>query len=90
VLFRTKGCAACHNGPDTNAEAGFPDLSGARAWAGLRRPGLDASAYLHQSIREPSAFISPAWSGGGGAPGMPQLSVSEAEADALVAYLLAR
>ena len=62
-----------------------------RRWAGLRRPGLSAAQYIRQSILEPSAFISPAWSyEGGPTPGMPQLSVSRRDADALVAYLLAR
>ena len=91
VLFRTKGCSACHTGPDTQGQSQYPDLSDARAWAGHRRPGLSAEAYIRQSIFIPSAFRSPAWSySGGPVTGMPQLSVSEREADALVAYLLAR
>ncbi len=91
VLFRTKGCSTCHTGPDTEAQVQFPDLSHAHLWAGLRRPGLTAEQYVRQSILDPSAFISPAWSNGGGpTPGMPQLSVSKRDADALVAYLLAR
>ena len=91
VLFRTKGCSACHTGPDTEGQSQFPDLSDAHAWAGRRRPGLSAAAYIRQSIFIPSAFLSPAWSNGGGpTTGMPQLSVSDREADALVAYLLSR
>jgi mono/diheme cytochrome c family protein len=90
VLFRTKGCASCHDGPDTQAGRGFPDLADARAWAGMRRPGLDASEYLRESIRDPSTFRSPAWSPGGAPPGMPQLMMSESETAAIVAYLLAR
>jgi mono/diheme cytochrome c family protein len=90
ILFRTKGCSACHTGPDSTGQSSFPDLSDARAWAGRRRPGLTAARYIRQSIWTPSAFISPVWGGSGATPGMPALSVSEPEADAIVAYLLAR
>lgn len=41
-----------------------------------------------QSIREPGAFISPAWVGGGPTTAMPQLGLSEAEIAAVVDYLL--
>jgi mono/diheme cytochrome c family protein len=90
-LFHAKGCATCHTGPGPRPAAGgdFPDLSDAPEWAGERRPGMDAAEYLAQSIREPWAFISPAFTGGSGpTTGMPGLGVSEAETDALVAYLL--
>lgn len=90
ALFRAKGCSACHTGPDSEAQSEFPDLSGARAWAGRRRPGLSDAEYIRQSILIPSAFSSPAWESSVPTPGMPQLSVSEPEADALVAYLLSR
>jgi cytochrome c oxidase subunit 2 len=90
VLFRTKGCSACHTGPDSEARGSFPDLSDAPEWAGRRRPGLSGEEYIRQSIFIPSAFISPAWEGSEPTPKMPQLSVSEPEADAIAAYLLSR
>ncbi|MFA5774034.1 MAG: cytochrome c [Ilumatobacteraceae bacterium] len=90
MLFRAKGCASCHFGPDMNS--GFsigPSLKSAAEWAGDRRPGMSAADYLAESMRTPSAFISPAFSGGQGPmTGMPDLNLSEAEIDALVAYLL--
>jgi mono/diheme cytochrome c family protein len=88
-LFRAKGCATCHDGPDGRAGFDeFPSLADAPSWAGDRRPGLSAEQYIAQSIRDPGAFISPAWVGGGPVTGMPQLGLTEAEIAAIVDYLL--
>ncbi len=89
-LFRAKGCSTCHNGPDTDSLLdGFPDLTNVAAFAGTRVAGMSAENYLAQSIKQPDAFISPAFQGGvGPATHMPTLDVSGAEIDALVAYLL--
>jgi cytochrome c1 len=90
-LFHAKGCATCHNGPDSGAGISeFPDLSDAASWAATRVPGMSASEYVTQSIRDPIAVISPAFSSAGGpTPGMPTLALSDAEVAALVEYLLA-
>jgi cytochrome c551/c552 len=90
ALFRAKGCATCHDGPDTTAQfVGFPPLRNAPDWAGDRRPGLSAADYLTESIRTPSTFISPAFVGSGGpTSAMPDLAVTDAEVDALVDHLL--
>lgn len=90
-LFAAKGCAVCHVGPEH--PDGFPigpDLSRVAAVAGTRVPGLDAEAYLRQSIAAPAAFVAPLPGRRGGtyAP-MPAIPVSAEELDALVAYLLA-
>lgn len=91
TLFRVKGCSSCHTGPDTpSLSNGLPDLSDAPTWAGSRRPGVDAAEYLAESIREPGAFVVDGFRAVGPVGGMPQLAVSDAEVDALVAYLLAR
>jgi mono/diheme cytochrome c family protein len=89
-LFAAKGCATCHTGPDTHALfESFPSLASASDWAVERRPGVSAAEYVAESIRNPSAFISPAFvSGGGPTTGMPYLGLSDAEVDALVEYLL--
>ena len=91
-LFRAKGCASCHAGPDSSASfgAGFPSLVDAGAWAGDRRAHLGARDYLTESIAAPSAFISPVFHPGQSGPttAMPQLGLSSEEIDALVAYLL--
>jgi mono/diheme cytochrome c family protein len=91
-LFRAKGCATCHLGPDTSplVDVG-PPLVASSSWAGDRVAGLSAEEYLEQSMRDPSAFISPALRPTGGPnEGMPTLPLSEDEIDALVEYLLSR
>jgi mono/diheme cytochrome c family protein len=90
-LFQARGCAACHGNPAADApnDGGFPSLHAAAVWAGERRPGLTAEAYLAESMRTPEAFISPAWVGGGPTTAMPQLNLTDDEIDALVEYLLA-
>lgn len=86
-LFRAKGCAGCHDGPATSAlVGGFPSLRGATDWAGQRRDELSARAYLAESIATPDAFIAPGY--GGATSGMPTLTLTGVEVDALVDYLL--
>ena len=90
VLFRAKGCSTCHDGPETHSLIdGFPSLADVASFAGSRRPGYSAQEYVAESIKEPGAFFSPAFHGGvGPTTQMPLLDVSDAEVDALVAYLL--
>jgi cytochrome c1 len=84
-LLAAKGCAVCHFGPgDTEGFEVGPDLRALPAVAGARVAGLSAEAYVRESILDPGAFAAPAWGGGT----MPTVAVTEAEADALVAYLL--
>jgi mono/diheme cytochrome c family protein len=88
-LFMRKGCASCHKGPQTTARIGVaPSLEDVPEWAGQREPGLSASDYVRESILNPPAFISPAFVESG-PTAMPSLNLTEAEVDALVAYLLA-
>lgn len=91
-LFRAKGCATCHAGPDTVSEfdAVFPSLAAAPEWAGTRRPGLNARAYLTESMVAPGAFVSPDFHNGrvGPTTAMPQLPLTDEEINALVDYLL--
>lgn len=91
-LFHAKGCAGCHDGPDSAASiGGIPSLRGANGWAGERRAEMTARAYLAESINEPGVFISPAFTGGNGpAIAMPNLTVTSDEVDALIDYLLSK
>ncbi len=74
ALFAAKGCAVCHFGPGRTDGFGIgPDL---RGLAGA------APEYVRESILAPSASVVP------GFGAMPDVAVSPAEADALVAYLL--
>ena len=61
-----------------------PDLAALPTNAGRRVAGLDAEAYVRQSIREPQAFQVAGFT----TVEMPTLAVSDAELDALVHYLL--
>jgi len=89
ALFRSKGCAICHDGPDsTSPMDGFPDLSAASVWAGTRRDRVDAAAYLAESIAEPWAFRAPGFSAMGPTTQMPGLDLTEEEIDAVVTFLL--
>ena len=84
-LFFTKGCASCHSGPDGEGRLQIgPDLAALPTDAGRRVEGLDAEAYVRQSIREPQAFQVAGFT----TVEMPTLAVSDAELDALVLYLL--
>ena len=68
-----------------------PSLADAPSWAGERIDGVSAEEYLEQSMRSPSAFISPVYRPiGGPSDGMPLLQLSDTEIAALVDYLLAR
>ena len=91
ALFRAKGCATCHTGPDSNAAVGamFPSLAYASSWASDRKPGYTAQEYLRESMLQPGVFISPVFTPSGGpTTGMPDLHLTPAEAEALASYLL--
>ena len=88
TLFQAKGCAGCHAGPDSTPQyTDYPPLIAAASWAGTRREGMDARAYIAESIRTPGVFVSPAFRRDGPSP-MPDLGLSDREIDALVDYLL--
>ena len=85
LLFATKGCVGCHTHaslPNARMQVG-PDLTRLADRAATRVPGLDARAYVRQSIREPGAYRVPGY----GAV-MPDLGLSDTDIDSLVAFLL--
>ena len=88
ALFYAKGCVTCHRmaGVEGSHEVG-PDLTGLAARAGTTRPGMSAEAYIEESLRTPSAFIV-STSINAGSISMPDLGLSDAEIDALTAFLL--
>jgi len=90
MLFTTKGCVACHTKAGVNGQApGFgptgvaPDLTGLAERAADRTPGASAADYVRESLRTPSAFLVSGYTGR-----MPDLGLSDAEIDALSAFLL--
>ncbi len=90
ALFVAKGCSSCHIGPETFSKfASAPSLAEVSLWAGTRRDGMTAEAYITESIENPAAFWSPAATNGNGPfAGMPILLVDKQEITSIVAYLL--
>jgi len=53
-------CASCHVTSGDTAIMG-PSLAGIASEAGGRIPGLEARAYIQQSILQPSAYLNPGY-----------------------------
>jgi mono/diheme cytochrome c family protein len=74
TLFTAKGCAGCHVGPGVKTRVGVgPDLSAVAA----------DPEYVRSSIVDPGAFVATGYP-----PVMPDLGLTTAEVDALVAFLV--
>ena len=91
ALFTARGCIACHGSPGAGDVVG-PDLAGVATAAAQRDPALTAEEYLRQSITDPDGIIAPLCRDNDCPPGiMPHSfgdSLTQAELDDLVAYLL--
>lgn len=83
-LFQAKGCVGCHQRGDFGQFQIGPNLTGLASWAATRVEGLGAEEYVRQSITEPQAYLVSGYEG----MEMPTLSLSDAELDALVEFLL--
>jgi cytochrome c551/c552 len=87
LLFATKGCIGCHTHaafPSARMQVG-PELTGLPLRAATRVAGLDARAYVGQSLREPGAYSA----AGSSTAVMPVLELSDDDVEALSAFLLA-
>ena len=87
LLFATKGCIGCHTHaafPNARMQVG-PDLTRLALRAATRVAGLDARAYVRQSLRDPGAYSAASIS----TVVMPDLKLSDEEVEALSAFLLA-
>jgi cytochrome c551/c552 len=85
LLFATKGCTGCHmhaSFPNARMQVG-PDLTAVADRAATRVPGLDARAYVRQSLREPGAYRVTGYNAL-----MPDLSLTDEQIDSLTAFLL--
>jgi len=85
ILFATKGCTGCHTHasfPNAHMQVG-PDLTGVADRAGTRVTGLDAHAYIRQSLREPGAYRVAGYSAL-----MPDLGLTDEQIDSITAFLL--
>ncbi len=85
------GCEGCHNinEPQTETNRGLvgPNLGNLYETAGTRVPGEDASTYVHNSIINPNAHLSPGYMGNIMPAGLADKMTQE-ELDALVIWLL--
>ena len=88
LVFNGKGqCAACHT-VDTTAPPGrCPDLTDIGVNAANRVPGMDAKAYLIESMYQPANFLVPGYG-----KIMPEvwkapIALSKLEIEAVIAYL---
>src|SRR5688500_2688763 len=85
-LFPTQCCTRSHSPaafPRPRMQVG-PELTGLPLRAATRVAGLDARAYVQQSLREPGAYSAASMS----TAVMPDLKLSDAEVEALSAFLL--
>lgn len=85
LLFATKGCTGCHTHasfPNARMQVG-PDLTAVADRAATRVTGLDARAYIRQSLREPGAYRVAGYSAV-----MPDLGLTDEQIDSLTAFLL--
>ena len=85
LLFATMGCTGCHTHssfPNAHMQVG-PDLTSVAERAGTRVSGLDARAYIRQSLREPGAYRVSGYSAL-----MPDLRLTDEQIDSLTAFLL--
>ena len=87
-IFLTMGCGACHTRTEVGAKGTIgPSLDELPNVAGSREAGLDAAAYVEQSIVTPDAFVVP-----GFPPGLMPKTFSQRltpdQIQALVHYLL--
>jgi mono/diheme cytochrome c family protein len=86
-IFTGKGgCIGCHNAGNGGGTTG-PNLSQIATTAATRKPGMDAQAYISESIHTPQAFIVPGYP-----PVMPSFAgtLTEDEINQVIAFLLTR
>ena len=92
TLLRGKGgCLLCHKITEQGNTRG-PDLRGVGGRAASRRPGLDAEAYLTESLVDPGAYVVAEFATAGGASIMPAADIppadmSPTELKALIGFL---
>jgi cytochrome c len=85
LLFATKGCVGCHTHsafPSARMQVG-PELTGVAERAGTRVAGLDARAYIRQSLRDPGAYRVSGYTAV-----MPDLGLTDEAIESLTAFLL--
>ena len=101
AIFTAKGqCFTCHTVEGVPQAVGVlgPTLNGIGTAAGTRQAGVSAEEYLRQSIQEPDGFVQEGCVTGVGtpcttgvmAPIVNAANLTDADVDALVAFLLTK
>lgn len=86
-LLRVKGnCLICHKVVEAGNTRG-PDLRKAAGQAATRKPGMDAEAYLIESMITPDAYLVPGFPKMMSSVTRPPVNMNRAEVKAVVAYL---
>jgi mono/diheme cytochrome c family protein len=89
AIFTGKGwCVGCHNAGFGGGATG-PNLSHIGTEAATIKPGMDAAAYIEESIRTPGAYVVPGYPNGIMPTNFSQTLTND-EINSLVAYLLSR
>lgn len=86
IFAQLAGCNACHD-VQSGIKIVGPSLVGIATRAGTRKPGLDAEAYIRESILAPNEFLVPEYP----ANLMPTTfanTLSEQQVNDIIAYLL--
>ena len=85
-IFHTKGtCEICHRIGQKGTRA--PDLGGIGARAGKMKPGMNAKAYIIESLLQPSAYIVEGYPPIMPAVDKPPIALNRSEVWALTAFL---
>jgi mono/diheme cytochrome c family protein len=86
-IFTGKGgCVGCHNAGSGGGATG-PNLSHIATDGATRKPGMDAEAYINESVHDPQAFLVPGYP-----PLMPSFrgTLTEEEINSVVEFLLTK
>jgi len=86
VVKNKGGCLICHKITETGNERG-PDLRGVGARAATRVPGLDAEAYITESLLQPTSFVVEGYPPIMPAANAPPADLTASELKAVIAFL---
>jgi cytochrome c oxidase subunit 4 len=90
AVFIGKGtCFACHAIDGVSTGSVGPNLTHIGTAGAMHRPGMSSEAYIRESVEDPSAFVAQGYPDGVMTKGLKN-TMSEAEFEALVAFLLAQ
>lgn len=88
TIFNGKGtCHSCHTMDASTGNSRGPDLNNIGARSATRKSGMEAKAYLVESLYDPAAFLVPGYDNTMTPAWKPPISLSNLEIEAVVAFL---